>query len=507
MAIIVAALRLLLANQGELGADVFDLTVSSKLPVTLYASDGVTLLTDTDGDKRLDTGKVNQDDKVDIVAKMAMPATAVIGNPFTGKITATSSLNKGKSEVVNLQVAVPTSFAQLYSHEDNTAVALIQTTGQADYIPAASYNAGNSPAMLTAPDGSIIYTSYSSICRDADCNTYYSDVMLAVTNTSDSAKLSLTRITDNSGGTDSNDLEDLSPAAAPDGTLAVAYVDNRYNDEEDLNSNVRVVLARPSAGAPNVIGPVINLTQNTSYRSDYYSGVPEFYYVKCVATGDNRFVIVWDDWRYDTVNDGWLDNIFAAVIDSSGNLVQAATQLTSDTAGKYLYHSGTTVTALKSNQVLIGWGENEKIYRTVYTSGLTNVSKPWKLGNGYDPDSLQLPGGNIAVAWTESYRSGSSWNYRIDYALLSGTSFKPVKTGNLSNPAALGRNESVSIATDLQSHIILTWDDFADGYSLYYSLLTYKGSTVTSPTIFNQDMNGIWTNWNGYGNGSYTPAP
>jgi hypothetical protein len=120
-------------NTGELGADTYDLSVSSSWPVSLYAADGITPLTDTDGDGAVDTGSVAQGGTVTITVKVQTPAGANVGDDNSAAITVRSSRDTSKSKTVTLQTAVPAPFAQVYRDEADGAMSLylVQPAAQA----------------------------------------------------------------------------------------------------------------------------------------------------------------------------------------------------------------------------------------------------------------------------------------------------------------------------------------------------------------------------------------
>ncbi|HYW71219.1 MAG TPA: right-handed parallel beta-helix repeat-containing protein, partial [Pyrinomonadaceae bacterium] len=83
-----------ITNTGT-GADAFNVTVpSNTFPAgtifSIYQSDGVTALTDTNGDNIPDTGSTNAGNDATIVVKAALPQSAT-GGPFNATVTATST--------------------------------------------------------------------------------------------------------------------------------------------------------------------------------------------------------------------------------------------------------------------------------------------------------------------------------------------------------------------------------------------------------------------------------
>ncbi len=90
-----------LTNTGN-AADSFDISVGTGFPVgstyTLYKSDGVTPLVDTNGNSTPDTGLVAAGGTYTVVLKVTLPAGAT-GGPYSVAKTATSKFDPGKTAV------------------------------------------------------------------------------------------------------------------------------------------------------------------------------------------------------------------------------------------------------------------------------------------------------------------------------------------------------------------------------------------------------------------------
>ena len=82
-------------NLNLVGPDVPDISYTSSLgwPVSLYMADGVTPLTDTDGDGTIDAGTIQANDSTDIIVKVTVPPYASPGDVNVVNITASSSID------------------------------------------------------------------------------------------------------------------------------------------------------------------------------------------------------------------------------------------------------------------------------------------------------------------------------------------------------------------------------------------------------------------------------
>ena len=120
----------------------------------------------------------------------------------------------------------------------------------------------------------------------------------------------------------------------------------------------------------------------------------------------------------------------------------------------------------------------------------------------YNPDAIQLPNGNIVIAW-------ANWN--VEYAVLNAGLGIVKDVTWLPNISPQG-DYYVSV-TRSGNRAVLTWGDACCGYqpNLYYALLDGSGNVLTPPMIFFSDYAGytVQLPYNGQGNtpllGDLTP--
>jgi len=120
---------LTVANTGNAGTDTFDLTVTSDWPLTLYRADGITPLTDTDGDGVMDTGPIAQGAALDIIVEALPSGGGIVGDSSGVAINARSSLDVGVSRSSGLETAIPAPFAQIYHESIYAGPGSGKTTG------------------------------------------------------------------------------------------------------------------------------------------------------------------------------------------------------------------------------------------------------------------------------------------------------------------------------------------------------------------------------------------
>jgi hypothetical protein len=500
-------------NTGDLGADVYDLTLLSTWPSSLYAADGATLLTDTDSDGVIDTGSVNQGSTANIVAKVQAPGGANVGDALAANVTARSSLNTSKSKTVTLQTSIPAPFAQVYQDEYDGAMSLYLAQPGGQQVKKAANNwYGYEPAVAEAPNGNFAYVWSKGRCLGSNCNIYAYDIEYTLLNKYGETVRAVSKLTDNSGATTST--YDLYPvvAVAPDGRIGILwyrqlyqYVNNAWQD------NYNIFFAVLDTSGNVAYGPV-NLTNNSIWGWNT-PDVPQFYDPKIAATGDSRFVLAWQ--RYNranncTSNDCSINDIYYAVRNTGGVEVKGITQFTNDTIGSsWEGYYGPNLTGLTGNQALITWYRDSDgdVYYAVLDSGgnvvknKTNLSGAGSSSWDWGPDAVQLSDGKIIVAWT-----GDS---NIRFAVLDTAYNRTAGPTSLTTPAAATGSDYVSVAADNAGHAILTWmdSDWNNRRNLYYALVNGSGGILTQPMIFRTSQAStprIETSYVGYGNTSYS---
>ncbi|NCP88489.1 hypothetical protein GW829_14100, partial [bacterium] len=475
-------------NTGDLGADTYDLATASAWPVTLYAADGVTPLTDTDSDSAIDTGSLAQGSTVTITAKVATPGGAVVGNANSAIITARSSVNTSKSKTATLQSAVPAPFAQVYDDYADGAMSLnlIQPSAQVMKKATADGYYGSSMAVALAPNGNFVYlwTKYhwtgSMSVREIEYTLldHYGNTVRAVS-----------KLTDNSGA--GVNTYDYSPsvAVAPNGTIGVAWYRRLYNSSGQSNYNI--YFAALDASGNLTSGPT-NLTNNAIWGTWDDPNIPRFYSPTIAASDDNRFILSWEK---SISNPSYTGNIWYAVRDTNGASVFAPAALTSDNASYT-----PVINSLTGGKVILTLKNDLKPYYAVINSN-GSISKPVSsLGatgtiNNYPIDAVLLPNGKVAAAWATT--TGVQFSIlNSAYALESGPF-------SAANPNSEDWGGGLSVTTDTDSHVIMIWAA-GDNGNLFYALGDSAGAFITPPMFYKQSNTWINTSYNGQGNVPYS---
>jgi hypothetical protein len=493
-------------NTGDYGADTYYLTVASPWTASLYASDGVTPLTDTDGDGVADTGSVPPGGSASFVVKVQAPAGAVAGNANSAVVTARSSLNTGIQRTATAQTAVPARFAQVYRDDADGAQSfyLVQPAGQRTTRVTPDWDYGYDLAVTQLPNGGFFYAwdKYRSL---GSVSVYELEYVLL--NWAGDVVREVSKLTDLGGATMRTYDYDPAVAATPDGRIGVLW-DRRIYRSSDGKYNYNLYFATlDSAG--NILLPPTNLTNNTGFTGGSSSelNIPRYYEPTIAATTDNRFVVTWRRQLYNS--SGSLDDVYYAVRDSAGGAVRGVTKLTSDSAGNSDAHYYPNAAALQGGRVLVSWsrgGTYGDIYYAVLDSAGNVVKSMTALttdGTGqwdWLPDAATLSDARTVVAWM----SGNWPSYQLRYAVLDAGYNRFSGPTTLANPAAKSDQGYVSVAPAGQQ-AVLTWMGASFQQHLFYALVSSGGAVVTPPQIFRSSQDddpSIETGYTGFGNTS-----
>lgn len=508
--------QITLRNTGDLGIDTYDFVTSSFWPISLYAANGTTLLSDTDLDGAIDSGTVSQGNSVNVVAKIQVPAGTQVADWNAAAVTARSSLNTAKLKTISLQGAIPAPFAQVHRDDSDSAMSLYlaQPGAQAEKKATNAYWYGYNPAVAEAPDGSFVYVWTKGRCLTGNCSQYVNELEYAILNKYGETIRAVSRLTDNSNAT--VNTYDSSPvvAVAPDGRVGILwYRQGTQPISGTYQYNYNVLFAALDASGSLAYGPV-NLTNNSDWGAYNTPNVPQFYDAKIAGTGDNRFALAWTrQVRVDgcVTNDCYLNDIYYAARNSSGGEVRSVSQYTSDTTGNsWENYSTPNLARLTGNRVLLCWsrGSNSDVYYAVLDSNGNVVKADTNLsldGSVYErsPDAAQLSDGKTIVSWYA--------NSKIRFAVLDA-GYNRIAWNELPNPAAASSgSDYVSVAADNAGRAILTWmdQDYNSRRNLYYALVNGGGTILTPPMIFRSSQASsprIETSFVGYGVTSYSAA-
>jgi hypothetical protein len=481
-----------ISNSGTLATDTYDLTITSGWPVTFYASNGVTPLTDTDVDGAIDTGPLPQGTSSAVIARFSTPGGAQIGDNTTAVMTVTSSLNLSKTRTIVLNVSVPAGFANVF--QDNTDGSMsFMTVGprQTNLSKITTDNyVGYFPAVVSLSNGNYLY-AWSK--RYSNASNVWNDIEYVVLDHAGNIILPITKLTNNSSTTIYTVDYLPSFAVAPNGTVGAVWY--RYLENPSTNEvNYNIYFAIFSSSGNLLTGPA-SITTNAVWGIN--SEVPRFYNPTIAASDDNRFILGWE-YRRPGPMGGNVNDVWYAVRSSTGTSVFPPTALTI-----YGWSWQPILNSLTGGKVIMTWGEDVggPYYAVINSNGVISIPKTSLQGSGnvyYTPDAVQLPNGKVALAWNsrEPYTLSSGIEFAIldsSYNLLGDSTFAPTSEV---------MNECASVTTDASSRVIMTWT--GPNNRLLYALGNDTGTFVTEPMIYKTSGDSIDISCNGQGNAPYT---
>ncbi|MEL7627345.1 MAG: hypothetical protein AAGU15_10885 [Anaerolineaceae bacterium] len=470
-----------LANNGDLGADTYDMVVTTAplgggWNVELFDTGGVPL-TDTDADGTIDSGSLAQGASKEIVARVSAPAGLSLGAAVKTYIDISSSLNTATTKTVTIESTVPAAFAQTYRDQESHTVWTDLNWPVKQVEAEVSIEAWNinEPTIIETSDHNFLHVwmDYQWGQTTGGAAVHYALVNHFGQVIEDPAMLS--PIYDVAGYY--TDQYDFVMAAAPDGKIGVVWTRRLTNSTNQNNYNTWFAILNSSGTI--AFGPV-NLTNNYSWGSYSAGNRVELVVPDISASDDNRFFITWEKY----VQSAETEDIYYTIRQSSGVVMVQPTAMTASVPGSSFYYP-TTQIALSGNRFYITYeyfyrsGQylyRDLLYRVFDSSGGTLVA-PSDL-NFYAHAGVQLSGGNIFLA--------SMWNdNEIRYQIRNGTTYALIyESGALSHPSTGNFGySSVGVTKDANNRAILTWSD-ADYRNIYYAYVQgTNGALLSGPVI------------------------
>ncbi len=486
-------------NTGDLGADTFDLQLTTVWPATLVDAQGHTLR-DTNANATPDTGPLPPGSTLSIGVQIDVPVGAVEGDSNSAALRVRSSRDASQEQRVWFEACVPAPYAQILKDNANDAVSVFLAQPW-DVALRKAYPPGpdaESPAIAEAANGNLV-CAWSRSRWDNQAYTFEIEYALLVPGTA--ATPPIHKLVDNSHAV--QETHDLQPvlAVSPDGQIALVWLRQLYDSGFREKDNIHFALL--DALGNLVLSPT-NLTNNDGWGNPGVKDVPFFSEPNIVALAD-RFLVAWK--REYFVDQESVTDVCYAVCQANGSLLGGIQRLTSDTPGSEDGNSRPNLATLPGNHVLVTWtreGDGDIYYAVLDNTGgivrpAGRLSEDGLSVLDSDSDAISLPNGRVVVAWT----GGSD----IRFAVLDEAFRRVIGPTALQNPAAALGNASASLSA-AGSRAVLTWKDAPQNYSprLYYALVDSDGQVVTHPVAFYSSDGSrpvVQTNASGYGNTSH----
>ena len=494
-----------ITNTGDLGADTYDMTVTTAPMgggwiVELFDAATEVPLSDTDADGTIDSGSLSQGESKGIRVRVSAPAGLTLGAAIETYIDVTSSLDPAKTKTVTIESTVPAPFAQTY-RDGNGSILRTDLNWPAKQVTADIYEqAWNvyQPSIIETLDHSFVH-----VWTDYDWGQYANGWVLryAVMDRYGQvikAPETLSSIFDGEGYYTENSEPTL--AVTQDGKIGVVWTRRlSYSDGAD-NYNIWFAIIDPSGTI--AYGPV-NLTNNDAWGSYSWGNRVQLVTPDISASEDNRFFITWrkSDQSVST------QDIHYSICQSSGAMVvQPTAMTTSDWTQRY--YPGAQI-ALSGNRFFVSYqylyisGQYlyiDQLYRVFDSSGGTLVSPT--ILDFYADTAVQLSGGNILLV--------TSWNENeIRYQIRSGTDYALIyQSGSLNHPSTTSIDyRSLAVTKDSNNKGILTWASENLRYLYYAYVQGTNGALLTVPVIsHSSDWFGLSYTGSGITTNSWSPA-
>ena len=487
-------------NNGDLGTDTYDIIPISPWTLHLFAQDGTTPLSDTDGDSNLDTGPVVQGGSVTFIVEIQSPGGLTLGNYGISNLWVYSSLDTGKVKTATMQMAVPAAFAQIYFDTNDGLhfqLLLNKTDAQAQKSPD-NPNFGYEPHILELPNKNFFIAWVSNYCESTVCITR---LQYSIVNAKGQTVKAPTTLLSYTGDNSMYQSVDFSAGVTPDGKIGIAWRLYQYsyiNYSQNTNLFTRIL---DSEG--NTLAGDINLTNNTAWGTD--DTTPNFYAIHIAATTDNRFAIAWyRTQRLGTSYTNYISDVYYTVVNGNGSQQIGVTKLTNDVNGGTDSFYYPVVGTLSGNRIIVAWvsNTNGSQYKILDTAGQTVKNTTSPNISGYIEDITQLTNGNTILVYT-------TWNQpqRIGYAILDTSYTLLYGPSELSNPASRQGDEAPSVTADPNGNAVITWTGLYPSKHLFYSLVSQNGSVITPPQVIKDaagEFGYINADYHGEGNTTYS---
>jgi hypothetical protein len=470
--------------------------------ITLYRANGITPLTDTNGDGLVDTGPLAYGGSLRLVVRLRAPAYVSSGDTFHFQLRASSSLSSTVQAEIPIQVAVPAPFAQTLS--DNYSGVWLDTIWGHSWRRtkvSQSIFTGNTMSVSGLGRGSYVYLWERNGYNTAT-NANYTNIEYVVLNQTANLIKGIQKLTQTDQSATSTikvDARYPTLATAPNGTVGIVWTENRLNQLTGKKlTNIYFALMN---GQGQVIHGPANLTSSSEWldTSLYRSPV-------IAATGDNRFTIVWLATRAGTTE------LTASIYSSSGALQGSPRVLfhESGAASDLLDPLAIEMTGNRVFAAVTLYEENEQnpIYRIHYgfvDSG-GNTLKPFTPildSSGLKADAVQVSTGQVVLAWSNPTSN------TITVTALSDSSYAILTPAYNLPPIGSRWPDYVSMTREPGGRAVLTWMDFKQYDHLFYALLDGNAAIVTPPMIFTTgaaDEPLIQTSFASHGNAPYLGA-
>jgi hypothetical protein len=499
--------RLEAFNNGDEGADTYNVTVTANWDAKVLNADG-TALTDTNGDGTPDTGAIAQGQRQVLFVRISTPPFADVAAGDTAMVTLTSARNTAWQRSAKVRVAVPAPFLQVYQDAGREGVRINTADPTGNLLQKLNPQGSSGDLVIVAlPDGGH-FVAWDEWFRPSEYLRY---VVLDREGTPTSGVRSLLPPY---GVPLAGSIGNLVAAAAPDGTVGLTWRQSESRNNNGVWEYRRnIYLATLTASGEPILRPA-PITDYTEFSTSNAPWAPQVYSAQIAAAGSGRFLLAWE---IGLVQDArWTRNIFYTVRETNNTVVKPITQFSATDNLGIDRANAPVLAALDDGHVVLGYYDFQTRSAMVlveFDSAGNLLLGPLTIGQRYgDPETIaQMADGSLLAVW-RFWENGRTMLY---YAVIRRDTFG-VLAGPfaLENPISATGDAYVSAAADAAGHVVLSWSEYEWNYRpyQYYALIGPGGDVLTPATPFlaatQPTMPLLITNRLGYGiapNLKFTP--
>lgn len=501
-----------LKNSGDV-EDVADLSVAflkGTTDWTLTFRNAAThaLLQDTNGNGLPDTGALAPGAGIDLRVEVAAPQGTLPGTFSWVQIVATSQADATQQAVALLQAAVPQPFAQVvFSAQQGVHLSQIWQQNQFVSQAYSGQFTGTNMAVFPRRDSSYVVSWEHNLVGTAGlvANVEYASFSKLGSRVGEPRTL-----IDNSTATTPTEDRYVNMVALPNGDMAVVWrriLRRVVNGENQFNENIYFAILEPQSG--NFVVSPLNVTQNTSWRSQENTDAPMFFMPRIEQLSNGNLFLVWQKNYRGT--SAIVDDLYAAIYTTGGSQVVTPFAFTNseNTGNHYVLP---VLIPLSDNRMLVAYSitlENDvsqsiaqPAFQVFDSQGGTRHPETLLSNNvnGLAIDGLGLDGGNVILAWNDMVSN------QIAFAVLNGMTYAILHAPEtLDTPK--GRTPSeVSVTQGEPNQAIITWYEVEEQEYLNYLLVDASGTIITPPMLFSQSEDNQFSNTYGFGNAPFDGA-
>ena len=459
-----ATYQLVVRNTSMTKTDTFDLEYANHgtWEVTFYEADGRTLLRDTNGNGKKDTGGLTPSASKTVIVLVKAPKTEPATSAKDIEITAASASSGGvvKTKAI-LRAAVPVNFATAFYNAGTSQaqVDLIWKNNDVTSLLVDAFDGGNL-AFTRKADKGYVYV-WDNAQKPEEGNNKYKEIRFLLLNQFGTVQRGVTDIDDHANPYENIKDERPAVAAAPNGRIGFTWLRT-----EAANENVYFAVRDPAGN------PVGTLQSVTGFSSSGTCASPSV--AATTSTTGDKFVVVW-------VNDQVVDykEIWYRVYDSTG-AAQADKQRLA--YGNNVDFSSPSIVGLSGGKAFLSYTRKDAVgvatvkYRVYDGSGWSSEYSITG-AEGYSPQAVQLLNGNVLLAWSDR-----------DFKGISYVVFNPSSPGTPTITKLVAPNNrslgNISLAVDPSGRGVLVWMDAIHLNYLYYAVVNSNGDILTSPMTY-----------------------